>query len=36
MERRRFKQSQTLKQRLVNEVGRLRDEARLLPPGRRR
>jgi len=36
MERRRFKQSQTLKQRLINEVGRLRDEARSLPPGRRR
>ncbi|MDA9510519.1 hypothetical protein XI09_38890 [Bradyrhizobium sp. CCBAU 11386] len=36
MERRRFKQSQTLKQRLVNEISRLRDEARSLPPGRRR
>ena len=36
MERRRIKQTQTLKQRLADEVERLREEVRTLPPGRRR
>jgi hypothetical protein len=36
MERRHFKQTQTLGQRLADEVKRLREEARSLPPGRRR
>ncbi|MGY8706369.1 hypothetical protein RAD16_11580 [Bradyrhizobium sp. 18BD] len=34
--RRRFKQTRTLNQRLEDEARRLRDEARALPPGRRR
>jgi hypothetical protein len=32
MLRRRFKQTETLEQRLASEARRLRDEARLLPP----
>lgn len=36
MERRRSKHTQTLKQRLTEEVERLREEVRSLPPGRRR
>jgi len=32
-QRRRFKQTQSLKDRLVSEVKRLREEAKLLPPG---
>ena len=35
-ERRRFKQAQSLKQRLLDRVRSLREEARLLPPGIRR
>ena len=31
-QRRRFKQTQSLKDRLVGEVKRLREEAKLLPP----
>ncbi|QOZ70772.1 hypothetical protein [Bradyrhizobium arachidis] len=34
--RRRFKQTKTLGQRLAEEVTRLRDQARALPPGRSR
>jgi hypothetical protein len=33
MQRRRFKQTQSLEERLANEARRLREEARLLPPG---
>jgi hypothetical protein len=33
MLRRRFKQIQSLEQRLSDEAKRLRDEAKLLPPG---
>jgi hypothetical protein len=33
MERRRFKQSQSLEERLAEEARRLREEAKLLPPG---
>jgi hypothetical protein len=33
MERRRFKQSQSLEERLAEEASRLREEAKLLPPG---
>ena len=33
MQRRRFKQTQTLEQRLADEAKRLREEAKLLPPG---
>ena len=36
MLRRRFKQTKSLKQRLVDHVRSLREEARLLPPGARR
>jgi len=36
LRRRRFKQIRTLNERLEDEVKRLRDEARALPPGRRR
>jgi hypothetical protein len=36
MLRRRFKQAKSLKQRLVDRVRSLREEARLLPPGARR
>lgn len=36
MERPRFKQTQTLRQRLTEEVERLREEVCTLPPGRRR
>jgi hypothetical protein len=32
-QRRRFKQSTTLKDRLVAEASRCREQARLLPPG---
>ena len=32
MLRRRFKQTETLEQRLASEARRLREEARLLPP----
>jgi hypothetical protein len=32
-ERRRFKQSESLEQRLAKEAVRLREEAKLLPPG---
>ena len=35
-QRRRFKQIQSLKDRLVSQVQRLREEAKLLPPGRER
>ncbi|RXG94619.1 hypothetical protein [Bradyrhizobium zhanjiangense] len=31
--RRRFKQTETLERRLLKEARRLREEARLLPPG---
>jgi hypothetical protein len=34
-ERRRFKQSHSLKQRLLDRVRSLREEASLLPPGTR-
>jgi hypothetical protein len=34
--RRRFKQTQTLEARLSEEAKRLRDEAKLLPPGAER
>ncbi|MBB4368193.1 hypothetical protein GGD63_000972 [Bradyrhizobium sp. cir1] len=34
--RRRYKQTKTLDQRLAEEAIRLRDEARVLPPGRQR
>ena len=33
MQRRRFKQTLTLEERLAREAKRLRDEAKLLPPG---
>ena len=33
MRRRRFKQTLTLEERLAQEAKRLRDEAKLLPPG---
>lgn len=33
MERRRFKQTQSLEERLSEEAKRLRAEAKLLPPG---
>jgi hypothetical protein len=33
MERRRFKQTQSLEERLAEEAKRLRAEAKLLPPG---
>lgn len=33
MKRRRFKQSDTLEQRLADEAERLRQQAELLPPG---
>ena len=33
MERRRFKQTQSLEERLAKEAKRLRKEAKLLPPG---
>jgi hypothetical protein len=33
MRRRRFKQTETLEQRLTEEAKRLREEAKLLPPG---
>jgi hypothetical protein len=33
MERRRFKQTQSLELRLAEEARRLREEAKLLPPG---
>ena len=33
MLRRRFKQAVSLKQRLIEEAKRLREEAKLLPPG---
>ena len=33
MKRRRFKQTETLEQRLAEEAIRLREEAKLLPPG---
>jgi hypothetical protein len=33
MQRRRFKQTQSVEERLANEARRLREEARLLPPG---
>lgn len=33
MQRRRFKQAQSLEERLSEEAKRLREEARLLPPG---
>ncbi|WP_431202294.1 hypothetical protein ACQ86E_25265 [Bradyrhizobium betae] len=36
MERRRFTQTETLNQMLTQEVERLRQEMRTLPPGRRR
>lgn len=36
MERRRVEPSQTLEQRLTNEIERLREELRGVPPGRRR
>ena len=32
-QRRRFRQTQSLKDRLVSEVKRLREEAKTLPPG---
>jgi hypothetical protein len=32
-QRRRFKQAQTLEERLSDEAKRLREEAKLLPPG---
>jgi hypothetical protein len=33
MQRRRFKQTQSLEERLTEEAKRLREEAKLLPPG---
>ena len=33
MKRRRFKQTETLEQRLADEAERLRQQAELLPPG---
>lgn len=33
MERRRFKQTQSLEERLAQEAARLREQARKLPPG---
>lgn len=36
LKRRRFKQTQTLNERLADDVARLRAEARRLAPGRRR
>ena len=33
MQRRRFKQTQTLEERLGEEASRLREEAKALPPG---
>jgi hypothetical protein len=33
MQRRRFKQTQSLEARLAEEAKRLREEAKLLPPG---
>jgi hypothetical protein len=36
MQRRRFKQTQSLEERLSEEAKRLRAEAKLLPPGARR
>ena len=36
MQRRRFKQSLSLEERLANEAKRLRDEAKLLPSGAER
>lgn len=36
MERRRFKQIQSLEERLAEEAKRLREEAKLLPPGAQR
>jgi hypothetical protein len=33
MKRRRFKRTETLEQRLAEEAIRLREEAKLLPPG---
>ena len=36
MLRRRFKQTQTLEERLSEEAKRLREEAKLLPPGAQR
>jgi hypothetical protein len=36
MQRRRFKQTQSLEERLSEEAKRLRAEAKLLPPGERR
>lgn len=33
MQRRRYKQSQSLEERLSQEAKRLREEAKLLPPG---
>ncbi len=36
MGRRRFKQTETLSQRLTRAIERLRAEMRTLPPGRRR
>ena len=35
-QRRRFKQSQSLEERLAGEARRLLEEAKLLPPGRAR
>jgi hypothetical protein len=36
MQRRRFKQTQSLEERLSEEAKRLREEAKLLPPGAQR
>jgi hypothetical protein len=36
MQRRRFKQTQSLEVRLAEEAKRLREEAKLLPPGAHR
>jgi hypothetical protein len=36
MEQRRFKPTETLRERLADEVKRLREQASSLPPGRRR
>jgi hypothetical protein len=36
MQRRRFKQTQSLEVRLAEEAKRLRSEAKLLPPGAKR
>ena len=33
MQRRRFKQTQSLEERLAEQAKRLREEAKLLPPG---